>query len=52
MQNVKDKDILLLGDGAISNRNMDRIVTRSFLSATVPDSTEVLNHEITNNLAT
>lgn len=49
MQNVKDKDIILLGDGAICNINMDRIVTRSFPSATVPAITEVLNQEITNN---
>ena len=39
---VKVKDTLVLGDGAISNININRIVTCSDPSATVSDVTKLL----------
>ncbi len=40
------KDTLLLGDGAISNININRIVTCSYPSATVSDITKLLPEEL------
>jgi len=39
---VKVKDTLVVGDGAVSNININRVVTCSYLSPTVSDITKLL----------